>query len=503
MLLFLLLSLLYATVFTTQCHTPVSGIDKMTHGFNLAYYDTISYNTTTYGGISAAIFNSTCNNGIEFYNPLTSEHFQVPDFIGEDSIVLLGESMSSNAFVSYRDYTDIMAKMSAELKTSALWGLFSESKTIQFMFGYIQDNKVVANLASTIVSGYTIEMQHEQYSEQFKFDTLNMCKQVNGKFDATTVATFGNYFDKYGTHYIKRGTFGAVLKQLSLTLSAYYTTYGDFSASYNLKANFLGLLKASGAITGSIDIVDKKWLDATTFYGYCRGGFGYCPTSNESFIAWTKDSYKNPWMNDAVFSPIYELSIFTTTNNGCGNATVLGLTHYLMHHYIDRVLKPIVTHLVNLSHENYHGAYFQEPIMWLVSCTNGITNNEICNHSLSNTSYVGYTGSLNQGIQLVSPMIRSYKAFYADVYSLLSLCNYPIHDAFELANFALNLPKISKISEIYYLTVILGIHKSIPFDWWGGCLWNVNGRQVITCNFNNKPVKDIYYTVFRDYYPSA
>jgi hypothetical protein len=295
----------------TNCQNLIPMTDKIATGYDMSKFDASGfYQPIWTGGSKFPFIKITCDNNQTWINPFTKITYSVPDQIpGSEAIKMQGGSARIQSTSYFNTYDRLITTTTFVSRDSYLFGMFSDTITMTKTTDSMMRGEVFFQASSAIASSYSVvtkPVEMLQPSELAQFYITKMVHEYS-IFNSTSYEFYDMFMDYFGTHGVDYIMGGAKYSQLVTTANAFLSqnTYGD--ASLNGGFNILNFIDKSMGGSGSINLLDKKWLNFSNIKTSCLGGSGGCPYSDQSFNQWTQDAFSNPWLINMSIFPISKM----------------------------------------------------------------------------------------------------------------------------------------------------------------------------------------------------
>ena len=295
------------------------GIDLMGSGF-----DVLKGSTT---GLQQAVdFTYNTSPGAKTYvNPFNSSLVYAVPIEASVRDKTHGQSaVESKTFYTSQSYAN---DLSTSVGLSVSYLAFSASTKVSYAEQHLMDKSRYGSIV-------TSEMQVTLYEVVLDPpQLLNMSSSLSRylallppEYNASTNATYNEFLDYYGSHFIYSATFGGAGRMTSVVNSEYSKTQNQNSiaAEASLKFKFLISVNAHGEGNKSHSDADTAFTNGSIFSTSMVGGD---PTDLTDWSAWEKTFYNAPAQVSYRVAPIS--NIVMTSDPGRANAINLAVADRL------------------------------------------------------------------------------------------------------------------------------------------------------------------------------
>ena len=295
---------------TTGCSHIVPGLDRIAHGVDITRLDLFhDYAAGPDDGFVSRILELHCDSDKSWTSPITGVTYQVPDEVSD--VIGMRSGMAISDSLLAKTVTELRRSLLADISFNDSFGLgsLSESTTVTKSKDRLQRmNKFVAfdrAYVSILTLRWKSELERTSLSPYFMFDLDDLPET----FDDSTAERYLKIFPTYGTHYFRRGIFGAslstwfeidrnIIPLLELT---------DAEIREQVTAYFLFYLKENGAYSGKVPFFNYKFGSYIHYVYRLFGGKPDLFLKKFGYEKWYKSLASNPWLHSGTLDPITDL----------------------------------------------------------------------------------------------------------------------------------------------------------------------------------------------------
>jgi hypothetical protein len=339
---------IYAVGNAMPCSNVLPAVLLMAHGVNLSTFD---LNNPDTGLARLAAFEFTCQQNLS--QEVNGVGYQVPDqFSQAYPIESIDGSVTTFASGTFANSFDFKLSLSEEMGIDA-WSLFgssSDSESLSLSYERITNTyEQFASITSTVggfapiydpvfpgVLGSGPQFKAEVW--QFIVNTLQpSCKT----FGVDCVKQTNQFISYWGSHFLNSSCSGGVFQGFYATSKLYVSNAGSAYVQAQMENSLLVFLQSSGAYSGSVGIVDQKWLAATFIQVTTLGGLG-TPTPT-TYSQWAESVLQSPKVIPCVGRGTngLQLTPFSSLMNdtgAIGNINLAVTNYYVIQFFTKEVL---------------------------------------------------------------------------------------------------------------------------------------------------------------------
>eukprot|EP01084_Bolivina_argentea_P262071 443099_1 len=253
------------------------------------------------------ILKYTCNQNKTWINSINKITYNLPDQLAEQPIGIPDDVTLTTSHQT-KTTQDVKRWMSESVSVGLLHGMFSASQTVSQAYEVITSSTRLWGTVNSSISSFKVNfIPYEIAPNMIRLSDLaqnyidQTIKTEAPEFNVSTVEVYETFFKYFGTHVFTTADTGGAFHLRYETDKYLLTQMSSQTISEQGGISFGNYLKASGAVSGGQNEVDKRFTSMSTIITTCKGG-SFCPNAQSNdYSQWQISVASAPWIMAAKF----------------------------------------------------------------------------------------------------------------------------------------------------------------------------------------------------------